>query len=83
MSFKTILLLLQRISKFTTQFYDVSLNGFEKVATKPGFIGMLLWIGYLLTLIKNPGNTVIDNKYLVLACSMIPFIFMHETFSSN
>ena len=70
MSFKTIILL-QRVSRFAAQFYGLILNCFIKVATELGFIGLLLWIGYLLTFIKNPGNTVIDNKYPVLACSMI------------
>lgn len=71
------------VSKFAIQYYGMTLNGFAKVATELGILGLGLWVGYILTFIKKTGSTVIDNKYLVLACSMIPFMFMHETFSSN
>lgn len=71
------------VSKFAIQYYGMSLNGFAKVATELGVLGLGLWGSYLLTFLKKSGKTVIDNKYLILACSMIPFIFMHETFSSN
>ena len=71
------------VSKYSAQYYGMTLSGFAKVATELGIIGIVLWVGYLLTLIKNKGNSIVDSKYFILACSMIPLIFMHEAFSSN
>ena len=71
------------VSEFAIQFYAMTLNGFARVATELGLSGLGLWMGYLLSGLKVKETSLTDSRFLILACSMVPLVFMHETFASN
>lgn len=71
------------IARYFSQYYAMTLNGFAKVATELGILGIGTWVTFILSFLAKTANSRISNKYLMLACTMVPFIFMGEAFSSN
>lgn len=71
------------ILKYSKKYYAMTLNGFARVATELGLIGIITWIGYILSFFWYNKNTNISKEYLIICCSLVPMIFMHEVFSSN
>lgn len=71
------------VAEYARKFYGMTLNGFAKVATELGLIGIFFWCMHILLFLRKKRNATISNNYLILACAMIPLIFMQEAFSSN
>ena len=71
------------IAKYTIQYFGMTLNGFARVATELGIIGIGLWCGMIISFLRKKQNILLSNRYLVICCSLIPLIFMQEAFSSN
>lgn len=70
------------VSQYIIHYFGMSLNGFARVATELGVIGLILWCGCILSFFKKR-NILISNNYLLICCSIIPLIFTQEAFSSN
>ena len=71
------------IAKYSVKYYAMTLNGFARVATELGVLGVCLWLISLGTFLMNKGNQMVSSKYLILICAMCAMIFMNEAFSSN
>lgn len=71
------------VQRYAVQFFGMTLNGFAKVSTELGFVGVFLWSAYILSFLQKKNNIELSSGYLMLTCSMIPLIFMHEASTSN
>lgn len=71
------------VSKYAMQYFGMTLNGFARVATELGLIGITVWCIFIMSFLRKKTNLYLSNEYLAVVCSLIPLIFMQEAFSSN
>ena len=69
------------ICKYSGLFYAMTLHGVARVATELGAFGIVIWSSFILSFFYNR-NVYSSYNYLILVCSIVPFVFMHESFSS-
>lgn len=70
------------LNKYSRIYYAFTLHGFAKIMIEMGIIGIIIWCLFIVSFLQKKGK-LLNNYYLMISSILLPYMFCHETSTSN